>query len=489
MRIEEVVFSVVGAGLLALVFIKLRLGWIVSVVIAGGGAACYLLLRGTIMGLPQAFTTTVFLVAYALIASEQIHKTTVALCGAMVMLLAGLVTQEEAFHGHGAIAGVDWNTIFLLIGMMIIVHIMQGTGVFEWVAIKAAKLARGEPVAIMILLSLVTAALSAALDNVTTVLMIAPVALLICRGLQINPVPMLMFVILSSNIGGTATLIGDPPNIMIGSAARLTFADFLRVNLPIVLVILAVYAVTVKLVMGRRVRVTAEQRQRVMAFAESEAITDWRLLRRSLSVLGLTLLGFGLHGWLGLEMATIAMAGAALMLLMHHEGPENACREVEWGTIFFFIGLFIMVSAVVKVGVVDMLGAAILGLTGHSVLAMTMLVLWLSAFASALVGNVPFTATMTALIHSVAATLHPEAGPVAAAHAPEVYPLWWAVSLGACLGGNLTPVGAAANLVVTGLAARSGDSIGFARFMKYGVPIALQGLVLSSLWLWLLFLR
>ncbi len=490
MGIEEIILVGVAAAALAFILTRLHLARWEAVLIAVGGAAAYLALRATIMDHRQAFTSVVFLVAYALIALERLHKTTVAVAGAVVMLLTGLVSQQEALHGHGEIGGVDWNTIFLLIGMMIIVNIMRQTGVFEWVAIKSAKLGRGHPVAIMILLSVATALLSAVLDNVTTVLLTVPAALLVCEALSINPVPMLMFIILSSNIGGTATLIGDPPNIIIGSAAHLTFLDFLRVDLPAVVLAMVAFALTVKLVMGKHLHVTEEHRRLVAQFNESEAITDRKLLRRSLLVFGLTLVGFCLHSVLHLEMATIAMTGAALMLIFYREGPEEALRDVEWPTIFFFIGLFIMVSALVKAGIVTLLGTAVLNLTAGNLAVMTLFVLWFSALASGLIGNVPFTATMTALLHSMAASLHPEATDFAvAAHAPNVYPLWWALSLGACLGGNFTLVGAAANLVGAGISARAGHPISFARFMRYGVPITLQGLLISSLWLWLLFLR
>jgi Na+/H+ antiporter NhaD/arsenite permease-like protein len=242
--------------------------------------------------------------------------------------------------------------------------------------------------------------------------------------------------------------------------------------------------------MRKRLHVTPEQRAEVMAFDERKAITDHRLLRRSLFVIGVTLLGFGFHGPLHLEPATIALAGAALMMLMHSEGPEEALREVEWTTIFFFIGLFIMVSTLVKVGVVDMMGEGVMALTRNNVPAMTMLILWLSGFASGIVGSVPFVATGTVLVHGIATTLHPEAATFfEAAHAPDVLPLWWALSLGSCIGGNFTLIASAANLVVAGVLAQAEQPVTFIRFMKYGVPITLQGLVISSVWLWFLFLR
>jgi Na+/H+ antiporter NhaD/arsenite permease-like protein len=469
---------------------RARLTWAWAAGLAVGGAVAYAGLRLAGLPEPAAAATAVFLLAYALIATEKIHKTTVALAGAMAMVLVRLITQREALHGVGEIEGVDWNTIFLLIGMMVIVNVTRQTGAFEWLAIRAAKIARGEPVAVLILLSVVTAVVSAGLDNVTTVLLIAPVTIFIARALRCDPVPFLICIVLASNIGGTATLVGDPPNIMIASSAHLTFPDFLRLNGPVVIPILAVFCLTAWLYMRKRLTVSAEHRAEVMALDEHQSITDKALLWRCLAVIGLVLVGFTAHGMLRLEPATIALAGAALLLLIHHEGPEEALRDVEWTTIFFFVGLFIMVAALVKTGVIGLLGQGILSVTHGNPAAMTMLVLWFSAIASGIVDNIPFVATMTALIHGMARSLHPEATSfLAAAHAPDVYPLWWALSLGACLGGNFTLIGASANVVVAGLADREECPITFARFLKYGVPLTLQALAFSSLWLWFIFLR
>lgn len=486
---EVAVLVVAGTGLV-LLLLRLRLGWALAVGLAVGSMAVYVVLRLLLMPATPALTTAIFVLAYALIASERLHKTSVALAGAVVMLLVGLVEQKEAFHGTAAVQGIDWNTIFLLVGMMVIVNITRHSGVFQWIAIKAAKLAKGEPVTIIVFLSLATAVISAALDNVTTVLLIAPVTLLVFQSLKLDPIPALISIILASNIGGTATLIGDPPNIMIGSSAGFTFLEFLQIDAPVVAVALLFFAATIWVVLGRKLRVSEAQRAAVMEFDESRAITDHKLLRRSLVVIGLTLGGFFAHGALHLEPATIALAGAALMMLLHVEGPEQALHEVEWPTIFFFIGLFIMVSALVKVGVVGMMGRGILEVTSGNPFAMTMLVLWFSALASGIVDNIPFVATMAALIHGMAATMHPEiADPLQAARAPDVLPLWWALSLGACLGGNFTLVGASANVVVAGIAARAEHPLSFTRFLKYGIPVTLQGLILCSIWLWFLFLR
>ncbi len=486
----ELSATVLTATLVVLALKRFRVPSRAGFVLGLAGLVVYVALRLTCMTQTQAATTVIFLLAYGLIASERIHKTTVALGGAAVMLLTGLIDQHEALHGAGEIEGVDWNTIFLLISMMIIVNITRHTGVFQWLAIKAAKVVRGEPVSIIIVMCAITAVLSALLDNVTTVLLIAPVAILVFDALKVSPVPCLICVVLASNIGGTATLIGDPPNIMIASSAGIPFTDFLRYDGPPVLALMIILLLGIRLVLGKRIQVPAERKASVLAFDESKAITDIKLLRRALVVISLTLLGFFLHSLLGLEPGTVALGGAALLLLLHHGGPEEALHQVEWSTIFFFIGLFIMVGALVKAGVVAMLGQAILTLTSGNLAAMTLLVLWFSAVASGIVDNIPFVATMAALIHSLARGLHPEAGSVLeAAHAPDVLPLWWALSLGACLGGNFTLVGASANVVVAGLAGRSGHKISFARFMKYGVPATLVALVVSTLWLWLRFLR
>ncbi len=293
----------------------------------------------------------IFVAAYVLIALEKVDKTKIALAGAALMILLGVIDQHTAFHGAHGVEGIDWNTIFLLMGMMIIVNITRRTGLFEWVAIRTAKLGRGRPIPILIGMTISTALLSAALDNVTTVLLIAPTVIVIYEALELDPVPFLICVILASNIGGTATLIGDPPNIIIASAANITFVEFIVVNGPIILLAFLVFAGVLWLVMGRRFSAPEEARLRVMQFDEARALTDRRLLRRCLVVIAVVLVGFSVHGALHLEPATIALGGAALLLLLHPEGPRETLEEIEWPTIFFFIGLFIMVGGLVKVGV------------------------------------------------------------------------------------------------------------------------------------------
>lgn len=437
---------------------------------------------------------SIFLVTYILLATEKVHRTKAVLAGAVLMILVGLIEQHTAFHGdeHLRIQGIDWNTIMLLIGMMVIVNITRTTGGIEWLAIRSAKMAGGHPIFIILLLCVVTAALSAFLDNVTTVVIIAPVAILIFERLERDPVPALIALICASNIGGTATLIGDPPNIIIGSAGQFSFMDFIKYDALPALVCLGALLLGFWLLFRRRLDVTDAVRQRILAFDENAAITDAKLLGRCIFVFGLTLVGYVLHGSLGFEPATIALGGAALLLLLHSESPEEALKEVEWSTIFFFIGLFVMIGALQQAGILAIMGQWLTDVTQGNVLAMTMLMLWVSGLSCSVINNIAFTAMMTPLIQSIAVGLHPDAGSLGLAevyHAPDIMPLWWALSLGACLGGNLTTIGSAANVVVVGIAESSSHPISFIRFFKYGLPVAVGSLVISSIWLWLVFLR
>ncbi|MGQ9732685.1 MAG: SLC13 family permease [Candidatus Zipacnadales bacterium] len=440
------------------------------------------------MTTPQFLACGIFLLSYVLIVTEWVHKSVASLTGATLMLVVGLLTQEEAFHGTEAVHGVDWNTIFLLVGMMIVVAITKETGVFEWMALKSAKLARGRPMGILALICLVTAIVSALLDNVTTVLLVAPVVVILCRTLEVNAVPFLVCCALSSNIGGTATLIGDPPNIMIGSAARLTFLDFLKVDFPAIALAFSVFVVGLWASFGRTLHVDEEHRLRVMEFDASKAIHDWPLLRKCLLVIGLTLGGFTIHGIVGLEPATIALGGACLILILYRKSPVKALEEVEWPTIFFFMGLFIMVGGLAKVGVIRMMADGALSLTGGSTAAMTAFTLWFSALFSGLVGNIPATVAIISLVLDITRSLHGAVGPEAL-HAPNILPLWWALSLGACLGGNLTLVGAPANAIVVGISSASGYEVSFVEFLKYGVPVTLLTLAVSMAYLWIVFLH
>lgn len=428
--------------------------------------------------------TTIFILSYIAIVSERIHKTIIAIVGASAMLLFKVMEQREAFFTEEF--GIDYNVIFLLIGMMIIINIMKDTGVFEWIAIKSAKFAKGEPIRIMVTLSVVTAFLSAFLDNVTTVLLIAPVTLLICDALEIEPVPFLITEAIASNIGGTATLIGDPPNIMIASKAKLEFMDFIYNLTPIIIIVMFAYIFTVKWMFKKSLTVKPELQARIMEMKESEAITDPALTRKSLFVLALTVLGFLFHSQLGFEPATIALSGAGLLLLVAGKEPNDILEKIEWTTLFFFMGLFIMVGAVVKVGLIKILAQQALALTQGNMFATSMLVLWVSAFASAVIDNIPYVATMNPLIIDMAKGLWPNVSdPVALVHTPALMPVWWSLALGACLGGNGTLIGASANVVVAGMSEKAGKKITFMQFTKYGMPLMIESVVICTFYIWI----
>lgn len=424
--------------------------------------------------------SAVFLVVFGLIATERVDRTKAALAGGAFVLLTRLVDQRFAFHGgpDGA-GGVDWNTVLLLVGAMVIINISRRTGMFEWLAIRVAKLAGGHPVGVLLLLSALTAVLSALLDNVTTVVTIVPVAILICEALAVDVVPYLVIIVIASNIGGASTLVGHPPNIMIGSATGYSFMDFLRVDGPIAGLVLILFLATAGFTMRRRLRATPEARARIMEFEEGREITDRPLLWRCLVVIALVLIGFLIHGRLGLEPATIALGGAALLLLLDRESAHEALAQVEWGTIFFFIGLFIVVSGLVETGVLSLLGKGILQASGGSVPRLTFGLVWVSGVTCGMIDHIPYTAAMIPIVRDMVAGLPPGRGEV----------LWWALSLGANLGANLTLIAAASNIVVAGLGERAGYRITFRRFLKYGAPVTVANLVLASLYLWLLFLR
>jgi Na+/H+ antiporter NhaD/arsenite permease-like protein len=433
--------------------------------------------------------TAIFVCAYAAIVSEKIHKTKVAMFGAALTLAAKVLTQHDALHDIDL--GVDWNVIFLLISMMIIVNIMTKTGVFQYVAVKSAKIGRGDPFAIMVIFAVVTAVASAFLDNVTTVLLLAPVTLLVARELEIDPVPYLITEAIASNIGGTATLIGDPPNIMIASKAGLDFMDFLVHLAPAIIVIMVVWMVLWKIVFGKRLSVGEAQKARILAMNENALIKDAALLKKSGLILGLTILGFMLHGFLGYEPATIALLGASTLLLVSGEDPQKVLEEVEWPTIFFFMGLFIIIGGTVKAGLIDVFSQKVIALTHptkDSMFLLSMVMVWFSGIASAIVDNIPFVATMNPLLAELAEkVLGPATGLTGTAlytH-PTMMPVWWALALGACLGGNGTAIGASANVIVVGLSEKAGHKISFARFLKYGAPVTLMTIFLAMLYIYL----
>ncbi len=436
---------------------------------------------------PQAafwVATSIFVLAYALIVSEKIHKTIVALSGAALMILLGIVTQEEAFSSVEL--GVDWNVIFLLFSMMVIINIMRPTGIFEYIAIKSAKLAKGRPFMIMAVFSVVTAVLSALLDNVTTVLLIAPVTMLVCDALDLDAVPFLITEALASNIGGTATLIGDPPNIMIASKAGLSFMDFIYNLAPVVILIMAAYIISIRFIFGKKMTVREELRERIMAMDEREAIKDPVLIRKSLIVLALTMTGFMLHGALHLEPATIALFGASVLLLVSGmKEPHHIFSEVEWSTLFFFIGLFIVIGGVVKVGLISWMSVKMLEITQGNLFGTSMIIMWFSAFASAFIDNIPYVATMNPLIIDMAKQLWPDLQGAALLKHADLMPIWWSLALGACLGGNGTVIGASANVIVVCMAEKMRKPISFMKFMLYGMPLMIESVFISMIYVWL----
>ncbi|WP_240417490.1 SLC13 family permease [Paenibacillus periandrae] len=415
----------------------------------------------------------IFLISYALITSEKIHRTLAAMLGGVVMIILGVVTQETALH-H-----IDFNTLGLLIGMMIMVSITSETGLFKYLAIWAAKKGKGEPVTILIYLALITAFGSALLDNVTTVLLMVPIVFSITRQLRVNPLPYLIVIIITSNIGGTMTMIGDPPNIMIGSAVKeLTFMAFIN-NLSLISIfILIVTLVIFVLIYRKQIQTTPDLKAGIMLMDEKSEITDPLLLKKCLSMLALTIGGFFIHQIIHVESATVALTGAFLLLLLTGEHYlEKSLSRVEWTTVFFFIGLFVIVSGLVETGVIASLAKQAVQLTGGNEVATAMLILWLSAIASAFVDNIPFVATMIPLIQDMGTM-----------GVTNLNSLWWSLALGACLGGNGSLVGASANLIVAGMAAKEGRPITFVAFLKIGFPLMLLSIVISSMYIYLRYL-
>ena len=431
---------------------------------------------------PLWVSSILFVVTYAVIVSEKVNRAIASLLGAGLMVMLGVLNQETA------ISGIDFNTLGLLTGMMVIVAITKRSGVFQYIAVWSAKKVKAHPWGILLMLSVVTAVFSALLDNVTTVLLIVPVTLLICHELDLSPYPYLFAEIFCSNIGGTATLIGDPPNIMIGSAVNLTFNDFLFNLAPIVPLILLVTMGIIYLVWGRKLHATDDARKRIMRFREKDAITDARLLKQSLFVLFLVIGGFVLAHQLRLEPASIAMFGAAFLLLLSNlsrspekqsENVQKIFSKVEWVTIFFFIGLFVAVKGIEQAGVLEILADRALGMTGGDMTLTALTILLISAIVSAIVDNITFVATMIPLIKSMAPTF---------GGAENLMPLWWSLALGACLGGNGSLVGASANLIVAGFAERSGHRIRFLPFMAAAFPLMILSVLIASVYIYLRYL-
>ena len=417
----------------------------------------------------------IFVAAYALIISEKIHRTIIGICGAMLMILLGIISQETAIH-H-----IDFNTLGLLMGMMVIVNITSETGLFNYLAIWAAKKVKAKPISLLVALSLLTAVCSALLDNVTTVLLTVPITFSITKQLNVDVKPFLIAQILSSNIGGTATLIGDPPNIMIGSAVGLQFMDFIT-NLSAICVVIFIVTIAILIaIYGNKLHTTDDLREKVMQLDEKSQIVDPRLLKKCLFALAITISLFVLHGQLHLDTATAAMTGAGLLLLIRYPQKEamiaKVLSKVEWLAIFFFAGLFILVGALVETGVIKMLAEEAIKITQGDLTSTSMLILWMSAFASAFIDNIPFVATLIPLIQDMG-----QMGMT------NLEPVWWSLALGACLGGNGTLIGASANVVVASMAAQRGKPISFISFMKIALPLMTLSIAISSVYVWLRYL-
>jgi Na+/H+ antiporter NhaD/arsenite permease-like protein len=418
-------------------------------------------------------SVAVFTAAYVLIATEWVHRVKAAVGGAVILLVIGATDAEHAFFSEES--GIDWNVIFLLIGMMLIVAVLKRTGLFEYLAIWSAKKARGKPFRLMVILVLVTAVASALLDNVTTVLLIAPVTFLVCDRLKVPAAPFLIAEVLASNIGGTATLVGDPPNIIIASRAGLSFNDFLIHLAPLVVLLIVVFLGLCRWLFRSAFRYDAERAESVMALKERDAIRDVRLLVVSLAVLALVLVAFVLHTALHLEPAVVAIVGGLVLLVASRLDAEQVAQDVEWPTLLFFCGLFVMVGALVQTGVIALLAEAATEAVQGRLLLASMVLLWASAVLSAIVDNIPYVATMSPIVADL----------VADAGGSQANVLWWSLALGADLGGNATAVGASANVVALGLAERAGRRISFWEFTKYGLVVAIITIAISVPYLWL----
>ena len=417
----------------------------------------------------------IFVIAYALIISEKVHRTIVGLFGAMLMILFGIIDQETAVH-H-----IDFNTLGLLMGMMIIVNITSETGLFNFLAIWAAQKVKARPIALLVVLSTITMVCSALLDNVTTVLLTVPITFSITSQLKVDVMPYLISQILASNIGGTATLIGDPPNIMIGSAVGLDFMAFVE-NLTLISVIIFILVQFILIgLYHKELHTQPELQDKIMRLPADAQITDHALLKKCLAVIFLTITFFVLHGSLGLESATVALSGAGLLLLITATEDEEkivkVLSKIEWPAIFFFGGLFILVGALVETGVIRMLAAEAIHATGGDVEATAILILWMSAFASAFIDNIPFVATLIPLIQDMG-----QMG------LTNLDPLWWSLALGACLGGNGTLIGASANVVVASMSAQRGRPISFIGFMKIALPIMTFTIIISNIYIYIRYL-
>ncbi|MEU7694686.1 ArsB/NhaD family transporter [Microbispora sp. SCL1-1] len=421
-----------------------------------------------------AVSFAIFVVAFAFIAAEKVHKVKVVLVAAGAMAVLGLIPGDEVFFSETA--GIDWNVIFLLLGMMIIVGVVKHTGVFDYLAIWAAKKSKGRPYRLMVMLMIITAIASPFLDNVTTIMLVAPVTVVVCNRLGIPAQPYLIAEVLASNIGGAATLIGDPPNIIIGSRAGLTFNDFLVHMAPIVVAVFVVFVLLTRVLFRRSFRYSPERVAAVMALQERRAITDPRLLTRCMVVLGGVVAAFCLHPVLHVEPSIVALVGAGVMLLVSRADVPDVLREVEWGTLVFFMGLFVMVAGLVNTGVIATMGGWAVGALGGDHFLSATALLFGSGVLGAFFDNIPYVATMVPVVEEmVAQTPDPKTGQA----------LWWSFALGADFSGNGTAVAASANVVAVGIAARTGHRIGFWQFTRYGIFVTALSITMAWVYVWL----
>ena len=414
----------------------------------------------------QIISIVIFVVVMALIVSEKIHRTTAALCGAVALILFGILDFDTS------VEHIDFNTLGVLVGMMLFVGVVKGSGIFEYLAIKSAKLVRGNPWLIMLVFSIITALLSALLDNVTTILLIGPVTYTVCKLLlDINPIPFFITEILASNIGGTATLIGDPPNIMIGSAANLSFFDFIIYDAPCVLLIIAAVLAIFYFMYGRKLGVSDDKREAVMHLVEADAIHDRSLFHKSVIMIVVVAAAFVTHGFFHIEPSVIALAAAGIMLVISGADMEKTIREVEWTTIGFFAGLFVVVGGMAETGVIQMMAEGMMELTGGDLLLTLIILVWASAIISSILDNIPLVATLIPIITTMGAS------------GVDVAPLWWAISLGACLGGCGTLIGASANVVMASISERHGYPLSFMEYTKVGFPIMIVCTAIACVYL------
>lgn len=413
----------------------------------------------------------IFVFVYGTIIADKFDRTLVALSGGVLMVVCGVLEQEEAFHV------IDYNTLSLLMGMMIIVSVIKRTGLFEYLSIKMIKSAGGEPWKILVYLTIITAVISAFLDNVTTILLILPILFWVTHEMSMEPTPFVLSLVFASNIGGTATLIGDPPNIMIGSKANLTFNDFIKNVAPVIVPILVVSIICFLLIFKKHLRVSQEDKRKILLLDESKLIGNRKLMVKSIIVLGLTILGFLLQGIFAYESSTVAICGAVLLLLISDMPFEKMVNEIEWKTIFFITGLFMVVGGIEKTGLLKLIAGHLVNISSGNLVFIGISILWGSAIISAFIDNIPFTATMIPIIKEI--------GNVSGM---SITPLWWALSLGACLGGNGTIIGASANVIASGMMEKNGHRISFNRYFKICFPLMVITIVISSVYLLVFFL-